>query len=123
MPTDSRSRVKSHEPEVLRRSGIDHFVDIQSHTVAENRQFIHQRDVDGPEDVLKHLGHFSDSRSEEHTSELQSPCNLVCRLLLEKKNSTHRLSKADGADLRLDVRYARGARLYIWFRRTAKNLV
>src|SRR5256885_8375595 len=29
------------------------------------------------------------SRSEEHTSELQSPCNLVCRLLLEKK-TTHR---------------------------------
>src|SRR5256885_11581887 len=28
------------------------------------------------------------NRSEEHTSELQSPCNLVCRLLLEKKNST-----------------------------------
>src|SRR5256885_8037110 len=27
------------------------------------------------------------SRSEEHTSELQSPCNLVCRLLLEKKNN------------------------------------
>src|SRR5256885_10786120 len=27
-----------------------------------------------------------DLRSEEHTSELQSPCNLVCRLLLEKKN-------------------------------------
>src|SRR5256885_10257614 len=26
-----------------------------------------------------------DKRSEEHTSELQSPCNLVCRLLLEKK--------------------------------------
>src|SRR5688500_19777644 len=28
-------------------------------------------------------------RSEEHTSELQSPCNLVCRLLLEKKNTTN----------------------------------
>src|SRR5256885_7907792 len=27
-----------------------------------------------------------EGRSEEHTSELQSPCNLVCRLLLEKKN-------------------------------------
>src|SRR5256885_13032479 len=27
------------------------------------------------------------ARSEEHTSELQSPCNLVCRLLLEKKNA------------------------------------
>src|SRR5256885_10736445 len=26
------------------------------------------------------------ARSEEHTSELQSPCNLVCRLLLEKQN-------------------------------------
>src|SRR5256885_4716868 len=31
-------------------------------------------------------------RSEEHTSELQSPCNLVCRLLLEKKKiQSHRL--------------------------------
>src|SRR5256885_8708303 len=29
------------------------------------------------------------SRSEEHTSELQSPCNLVCRLLLEKKKKTY----------------------------------
>src|SRR5256885_11815539 len=28
---------------------------------------------------------FGHRRSEEHTSELQSPCNLVCRLLLEKK--------------------------------------
>src|SRR5205807_5483356 len=34
------------------------------------------------------------TRSEEHTSELQSPCNLVCRLLLEKKKNhiyTHAL--------------------------------
>src|SRR5256885_10345690 len=31
-----------------------------------------------------------EDRSEEHTSELQSPCNLVCRLLLEKKkNKNH----------------------------------
>src|SRR2546426_7504794 len=29
-----------------------------------------------------------ETRSEEHTSELQSPCNLVCRLLLEKKKKT-----------------------------------
>src|SRR2546426_8584030 len=29
----------------------------------------------------------SEARSEEHTSELQSPCNLVCRLLLEKKKT------------------------------------
>src|SRR2546426_1998534 len=31
------------------------------------------------------FGRGGDARSEEHTSELQSPCNLVCRLLLEKK--------------------------------------
>src|SRR5256885_4658730 len=34
----------------------------------------------------------SRQRSEEHTSELQSPCNLVCRLLLEKKKKTRTLS-------------------------------
>src|SRR2546426_9154317 len=32
-----------------------------------------------------HAGWWLVVRSEEHTSELQSPCNLVCRLLLEKK--------------------------------------
>src|SRR5256885_2463563 len=38
-------------------------------------------------------GQGGKARSEEHTSELQSPCNLVCRLLLEKKkitNASHR---------------------------------
>src|SRR2546426_9269272 len=47
--------------------------------------------------ILSHSGHayrttnrreaarVAEERSEEHTSELQSPCNLVCRLLLEKK--------------------------------------
>src|SRR2546426_2241136 len=34
-------------------------------------------------------------RSEEHTSELQSPCNLVCRLLLEKKNNATPLKLRD----------------------------
>src|SRR5256885_9608522 len=35
-------------------------------------------------------------RSEEHTSELQSPCNLVCRLLLEKKKANdYRASRLD----------------------------
>src|SRR5256885_12920470 len=33
------------------------------------------------------------ARSEEHTSELQSPCNLVCRLLLEKKKTESRTSQ------------------------------
>src|SRR2546426_7850805 len=34
------------------------------------------------------LSEKAEERSEEHTSELQSPCNLVCRLLLEKKKKT-----------------------------------
>src|SRR2546426_2162847 len=36
------------------------------------------------------------TRSEEHTSELQSPCNLVCRLLLEKKKQSRRPQAARG---------------------------
>src|SRR2546426_5478572 len=34
---------------------------------------------------------FATPRSEEHTSELQSPCNLVCRLLLEKKKKNQKV--------------------------------
>src|SRR2546426_7624014 len=40
-------------------------------------------------DRREHLQVRLEVRSEEHTSELQSPCNLVCRLLLEKKKRTH----------------------------------
>src|SRR2546426_7284716 len=40
-------------------------------------------DVDGPFLCRADVN----GRSEEHTSELQSPCNLVCRLLLEKKKT------------------------------------
>src|SRR5256885_4013302 len=39
-----------------------------------------------PADRFEAFAEPLDRRSEEHTSELQSPCNLVCRLLLEKKN-------------------------------------
>src|SRR2546426_4949905 len=39
--------------------------------------------------VLETVGKLH--RSEEHTSELQSPCNLVCRLLLEKKKKKARV--------------------------------
>src|SRR5256885_12594897 len=42
-------------------------------------------------------------RSEEHTSELQSPCNLVCRLLLEKKNMHTTLRLHYELHLRLDA--------------------
>src|SRR5256885_13089396 len=35
------------------------------------------------------IGGLIGTRSEEHTSELQSPCNLVCRLLLEQKKRSY----------------------------------
>src|SRR5256885_12289435 len=45
-----------------------------------------------------------DERSEEHTSELQSPCNLVCRLLLEKKKEQlKRIQLVSGLPDRIDV--------------------
>src|SRR5688500_19618865 len=40
-------------------------------------------------------GSVSLERSEEHTSELQSPCNLVCRLLLEKKNNSCNITSSN----------------------------
>src|SRR5256885_12485047 len=39
------------------------------------------------ERMLVEIRYRGPHRSEEHTSELQSPCNLVCRLLLEKKKT------------------------------------
>src|SRR5256885_13266504 len=51
-------------------------------------------------EICQHMRHselcFPQGRSEEHTSELQSPCNLVCRLLLEKKKKqTHKRLLSD----------------------------
>src|SRR2546426_6309997 len=45
-----------------------------------------------------HLGRRRGQRSEEHTSELQSPCNLVCRLLLEKKKKSTRRDRTQCTD-------------------------
>src|SRR2546426_5705348 len=47
----------------------------------EFSRFLQEEQLDG---AIK-LAEKQKKRSEEHTSELQSPCNLVCRLLLEKK--------------------------------------
>src|SRR5256885_13137452 len=46
-----------------------------------------REDYDLARSILRNSVEGIDKRSEEHTSELQSPCNLVCRLLLEKKNN------------------------------------
>src|SRR5256885_11437311 len=45
--------------------------------------------LDPHEPAARRPGGGGVARSEEHTSELQSPCNLVCRLLLEKKKQTY----------------------------------
>src|SRR2546426_6909445 len=49
------------------------------------------RFADGDEVIQAGDAFYLSPRSEEHTSELQSPCNLVCRLLLEKKNNSSTL--------------------------------
>src|SRR5688500_19951581 len=46
---------------------------------------LHGRALGQEDAALVHRLDLVRGRSEEHTSELQSPCNLVCRLLLEKK--------------------------------------
>src|SRR5207248_8069210 len=50
-----------------------------------------QRDLHGglEVDLALRVGELNAVRSEEHTSELQSPYDLVCRLLLEKKKKIH----------------------------------
>src|SRR3989454_6860634 len=45
------------------------------------------------------------ARSEEHTSELQSPCNLVCRLLLEKKKNNQNDVGTYPAAVEIDAHY------------------
>src|SRR5256885_9917936 len=58
----------------------------------ELRAMIEEFDIEGAGGVGR--------RSEEHTSELQSPCNLVCRLLLEKKTNDNILSDSPTQQLR-----------------------
>src|SRR2546426_3897082 len=58
------------------------------------REAAHERHRDGLLHLIAH--HHAGpnfARSEEHTSELQSPCNLVCRLLLEKKKKKLKLDR------------------------------
>src|SRR5256885_3677940 len=58
--------------------------------------------------------HKSETRSEEHTSELQSPCNLVCRLLLEKKKQSPEQLPGDCSQFDLP--------LYLYYIRTLRPL-
>src|SRR5260370_23401182 len=61
----------------------------------------------GSDELIAAAGLVKNERSEEHTSELQSHLNLVCRLLLEKKK---RKSRANGSDLTQQLRKASACR-------------
>src|SRR2546426_6681676 len=103
MPTPSRTSRKSWPPpacsrrsavktsgarivlECLKREGVDTIFGLPGGAVLPIYDALY--DFEGLRHILVRqeaaAGHAAE-RSEEHTSELQSPCNLVCRLLLEK---------------------------------------
>src|SRR2546426_4960231 len=73
-----------------------------SYEVSENLERIqrpggeraHERLTGYLRSVRERFADYQELRSEEHTSELQSPCNLVCRLLLEKKKQQSTILQA-----------------------------
>src|SRR2546426_2585268 len=90
--SEAIQKYREHKPDVtlmdLRLpdlSGIDALIAIRSEF--PDARIIMLTTFNGDVDIQRALkaGAY---RSEEHTSELQSPCNLVCRLLLEKKNTS-----------------------------------
>src|SRR5205807_10598576 len=83
--SDLRALFHSSPPPTLRHARPARPSD---HDVVEDPdadQLAHLPQAFGDRPVLGGGRRDPDPRSEEHTSELQSPCNLVCRLLLEKK--------------------------------------
>src|SRR5256885_12349650 len=67
--------------------GTEHLGHLHHQRARASRRGVHQARVAS---LQRKRGMRQVVRSEEHTSELQSPCNIVCRLLLEKKKElTH----------------------------------
>src|SRR5688572_32772514 len=62
--------------------------DREGNDLSDRRNWVHQLNLDPRHRVAAGFG-TRVVRSEEHTSELQSQSNLVCRLLLEKKKTSH----------------------------------
>src|SRR5256885_7741386 len=76
----------SHEAEIVKPAKhADHAGDIIRIDLAPCKPLIHDGHIGSVFFKLDTGKFIAKGRSEEHTSELQSPCNLVCRLLLEKK--------------------------------------
>src|SRR2546426_8559674 len=84
--SDELDPAPPHHPRVDRPGEGGHVPD-------EHAERSARRDVDRDGHAERGDGEGQDEfRSEEHTSELQSPCNLVCRLLLEKKKKEQMIS-------------------------------
>src|SRR2546426_1342766 len=75
----SAHRARRHRPDHRLRDGVRRPLAAMSRTAVPAAR------------RARHVDRMDTPRSEEHTSELQSPCNLVCRLLLEKKKKTQYL--------------------------------
>src|SRR2546430_8345763 len=76
-------RVGNKDPRSRERD-LDRASDSRAVPLCANRNTASRKSVGHPEVDLRGR-HCQETRSEEHTSELQSQSNLVCRLLLEKK--------------------------------------
>src|SRR5688500_17791882 len=95
-----RDRLDNLLPKLMRETGIDMWVIINREyvedpvylTIVPEPTFAARRTTML---VFFDRGEKGVERSEEHTSELQSPCNLVCRLLLEKKNQPDTRTRLD----------------------------
>src|SRR2546426_2473675 len=85
--SDTGRRGYDYDPAEAKRllaaAGYGGGIDLQLWRAAANVEL--SRVAQAIQAQLEPVGVRVELRSEEHTSELQSPCNLVCRLLLEKK--------------------------------------
>src|SRR5256885_7200056 len=79
----------------LFRSDAHRVLGAELHRGADPGDALHLIEHPRGHDVVELRG-VRATRSEEHTSELQSPCNLVCRLLLEKKKNRKQTARASG---------------------------
>src|SRR5256885_11608098 len=81
-----RSSIKKNRPVV--------FHEVTDELVKEVDRILEKILRQGADSLTPKEKQIMERRSEEHTSELQSPCNLVCRLLLEKKKQQYSLDAA-----------------------------
>src|SRR5699024_481299 len=91
---DTESYSNSSE---LRKYTLIFLSDLQSNTYGIVRKNFDKYLTEAEEQTIRNK--IEEKRSEEHTSELQSRFDLVCRLLLEKKNKTSRVMRDEGCGI------------------------